>query len=69
MPAPNISPDAILETAPKTNRILKVDANVIAYFGDFFHAFREGFRKSPSVAPETIVRTIPANTASSQNQS
>jgi hypothetical protein len=68
MPPP-IHPDSILEYEPKVSRIIKVDANVIAYFGDFFHAFREGFRKSPSVAPETIVRTIPANTASSQNQS
>jgi hypothetical protein len=68
MPPP-VHPESILDYLPKAPRIIKVDANVIAYFGDFFHAFREGFRKSPSVVPETIVQTTPASIASSQNPS
>jgi hypothetical protein len=37
---PAISPDQILEHAPRKARILRVDANVLAYFGDMFHAVR-----------------------------
>jgi hypothetical protein len=67
MPPPNISPDTILETAPKTNRILKVDANVIAYFGDFFLSVERGLRVS--AAPLKPAHTAPKYTASSQNRS
>ena len=62
MPAPNISPDAILETAPKTNRILKVDANVIAYFGDFLLSVQRGLQTTSS--PEKSSRKGPKDTAS-----
>jgi hypothetical protein len=57
MPAPTISPEAIAETAPKTNRILKVDANVIAYFGDFFLSVQRGLQTTSS--PEKSSRKGP----------
>ena len=64
MPPP-IQPESILDYVPKAPRVLKVDANVIAYFGDLFHAFQQGL----SASPATSVRKAPAGTASSQNQS
>jgi hypothetical protein len=60
-----VTPDAILEYSPTASRVLKVDANVIAYFGDYFHAFRQGL----IAAPASSVRIDPANTASAQNPS
>lgn len=37
---PAISPDQILDYAPRKARFLRLDANVLAYFGDFFHTLR-----------------------------
>lgn len=59
-----VSPDAILDYSPTAPRVLKVDANVIAYFGDYFHAFRQGL----IAAPASSAHTVQANTASAQNQ-
>lgn len=64
MPAA-VSPDYILESAPRAARILKVDANVIAYFGDYFHAVQKGL----TVNPAKSVRRARVNTASVQNPS
>ena len=61
-----VSPDYILE-ASRAARILKVDANVIAYFGDYFHAVREGLKTT--VTPVKSVRKVRVNTASAQNPS
>ena len=69
MPPPPIQPDSILEYVPKAARVLKVDANVIAYFGDLFHAFQEGLRQSPNVTPVTSARRAPGDTASAHNPS
>ena len=69
MPPPPIQPDSILEYVPKADRVLKVDANVIAYFGDLFHAFQEGLRQSPNASPQRSVHTSPASTASAHNPS
>lgn len=60
------TPEQILET-PATPRVLKVDANVIAYFGDYFQAFCEGMRFT--VGPLSSSRKVQSNTASSQNPS
>lgn len=35
---PAISPDQILDYAPRKARIVRVDANVVAYFGDMLHS-------------------------------
>ena len=40
MPPPAVSPDQILDYAPRGSRIVRVDANVVAYFGDLFQALR-----------------------------
>lgn len=44
MPPPAISPDQILDYAPRGARVVSMDANVIAYFGDLFQAFRSSLR-------------------------
>jgi len=64
MPPP-IQPESILEYVPKASRVLKLEANIIAYFGDLFYAFQQGL----SASPVTSARKAPADTASSQNQS
>jgi len=48
-----------------------VDANVIAYFGDYFHAFRTGLAryKPPTVTQPNSFRKVPADTASARNPS
>ena len=46
MVPPAISPDQILDHAPRKARILRVDANAIAYFGDLFHAWKVALRQS-----------------------
>lgn len=52
MPPPAISPDQILDYAPKQKaRIVSVDANVVAYFGDMFAGLRKGLSRKPP--PET----------------
>jgi len=60
-----VTPDTILDYSPTAPRVLKVDANVIAYFGDYFHAFRQGL----IAAPVSPAHTVQANTASAQNPS
>ena len=37
---PAISPDQILDHAPRKARILRMDANVVAYFGDMLHGLK-----------------------------
>jgi hypothetical protein len=64
-----ITPDEILENAPKMPRVIKVEANVIAYFGDMFHALRQSIHKKISEDPVRSARIVPSNTASSHNQS
>lgn len=39
------TPEQILEAAPKDTRVIRVEANVIAYFGDFFQAWKQGISK------------------------
>jgi hypothetical protein len=51
MEQPTISPEYILEYEPKDKRIIKVEANVVAYFGDLFHALKEGLSKTDRVSP------------------
>jgi hypothetical protein len=70
MPSP-VSPESILDDAPTGSRVLKVDANVIAYFGDYFHAFRTGLMryKKPTVTQSNLFQNNPVNTASVQNPS
>ena len=70
MPSP-VSPESILDDAPTGPRVLKVDANVIAYFGDYFHAFRTGLaRYKPStVTQANSFRKVPADTASAHGPS
>lgn len=47
---PAISPDQILDYAPRKARVLRVDANVVAYFGDMLHSLR-GSLSSSSLLP------------------
>jgi hypothetical protein len=63
------TPDDILMNSPKDTRIIRVEANVIAYFGDFFHAWKEGVRRGLSGGPVTSAQTAPTNTASADSQS
>jgi len=65
MPPPPITPETILETAPKKTRKIQVDANVVAYFGDMLHALRKGV----SAGLEKSAHTVQSNTASAQNRS
>jgi len=64
------TPEQILET-PATPRVLKVDANVIAYFGDYFQAFCEGMHNAIelTVSPVKSSRKAQSNTASSRSRS
>jgi hypothetical protein len=64
MPPP-VTPEEILETAPKKTRVLCVDANVVAYFGDLLSAMRKGLSEGLA----NSVRTGQSNTASAQNPS
>jgi hypothetical protein len=63
------TPEQIVDNAPKDTRLIRVEANVIAYFGDFFHAWKEGVRRSLSGGPVTSAQTAPTNTASADSQS
>lgn len=65
----NISPEQIMDTAPKKNRVIAVEANVIAYFGDFFHDWKEGIKRGIIVGPVKSGHTDPVNTASAQSPS
>jgi len=64
-----LTPDDILEKAPKGPRIIKMEANVIAYFGDLFQAMRQGIKQTLSAPPLTTAHTAPSNTASAHNLS
>ena len=68
MPSP-VSPQEILDNAPREPRYIRVDASVIAYFGDFLHAFHQGVGKGVTEAPQRFGRTTPSNTASAHNLS
>lgn len=65
----SVTSETILDT-PSKARVLKVDANVIAYFGDYFHAFCQGMHNAITiVTPGNSVRRDPSNTASARNPS
>ena len=49
MEQPTTTPEYILEYDPRENRIIKVEANVVAYFGDLFHALRAALSKTDRV--------------------
>jgi hypothetical protein len=51
MPPPAVSPDQILDYAPRGSRIVRVDSNVVAYFGDLFQAFRTAVASRPKGVP------------------
>ncbi|NDG73559.1 MAG: hypothetical protein EBY32_20100, partial [Proteobacteria bacterium] len=65
MPSP--TPDEILDAAPTTTRIIKMEANVIAYFGDFFHAYKEGLKREITAGPATSAHIAPSNTSSAHS--
>ena len=69
MPPPSISPEQILEHAPREAQVLRLDANVIAYFGDLLNAFRQGVKQGITEAPAMSARTAPSNTASARSPS
>lgn len=69
MPPPGISPEQILEHAPREAKVLRLDANVIAYFGDLLNAFRQGVKQGITEAPVTSAHTAPSNTASARSPS
>jgi hypothetical protein len=64
-----MTPDDILENAPKGPRIIKIEANVVAYFGDLFQAMKQGIKHTLSAPPSTSGHTAPSNTASAHSQS
>ena len=67
MPPPPVSPDQILDYAPRNKaRIVEVDANVAAYFGDLFRDMREGLK---SAAAEAAAAKKPGGSLSSANVS
>ena len=55
------SPDQILDYAPRHPRPLRLDANVVAYFGDMIQNLRITLQNSGGKAP--------SNTASARNRS
>jgi hypothetical protein len=57
------SADDILEAAPKHSRTIRLDANVVAAFGDLFEQLRS------IGALSTSAHTVQPSTASSQSQS
>jgi len=64
-----MTPDDILENAPKGPRIIEVDANVIAYFGDLFQAMKQGIKQKLNEDPQKSAHTAPSNTASAHSRS
>jgi hypothetical protein len=63
---PAITPAQILEYAPKVKvRVLKIDANVPAYFGDMFYAIRKSFTS----APQKHDHKVPSGTGAAQSRS
>ncbi len=69
MPPPAVSPDQILDYAPRTHRIVRVEANVAAYFADLFAALRKTLSDAPRSVPLNTARKALSNTASSQSRS
>ena len=66
MPASSMTPEMILEagqTLPP--KVIKIDANIIAYFADYFHALRQGL----SANPANSAHKARSNTAFVQNPS
>jgi len=55
MPSP-LTPDQILELAPKQSRPLLVEANTIAYFDQLFKNLRTAISTASTVTPVTSVR-------------
>jgi hypothetical protein len=55
MPSP-LTPDQILELAPKQSRPLLVEANTIAYFAQLFQNLRTAISTASSVNPVTSAR-------------
>ena len=64
-----LTPDDILDNAPKGPRVIKMEANVVAYFGDLFQAMKQGIKQSLISGPSTSVHKAPTNTASAHNPS
>jgi hypothetical protein len=75
MPPPAVSPDQIRDYAPiKRARIVEVDANVAAYFGDLFRELRKGLQQAAldakaSKNPLGLSRKAPSNTGAAHNHS
>jgi len=44
------SPESIVDYT--CNRDIKIDANIIAYFGDYFNALRQGLNVTPATKQE-----------------
>jgi len=51
MEQPTSSPEHILEYEPRDKRVIKVEANVVAYFGDLFNGLRAALTKSDGASP------------------
>jgi len=64
-----LTPDEILDAAPKGTRAIQVEANVIAYFGDFFHAWKEGVKNQIIYGPAKSDHKAPSSTSSAQGPS
>jgi len=64
-----LTPDDILENAPKGARIIHIEANVIAYIGDLLHAMKKGLYNKTIEDPAMFSQTAPSNTASARNPS
>ena len=60
------TPEQILELAPKTSRPLKIEANVVGYFGDFFQSWKGAVKREIT---SDSARIAPKYTASAGNQS
>jgi hypothetical protein len=60
------TPETILEAADTLpRRVIRIEANIIAYFGDYFNALRQGL----TAAPASSVHRDQSNTASAQSPS
>jgi hypothetical protein len=71
---PAISPDQILAYAPKVKaRVVKIDANVAAYFGDMFYAMKKSIGSAAKAAATSALQKpdhkAPSNTGAAQNRS
>jgi hypothetical protein len=69
MPCP-LTPDQILELAPKKSRPLLVEANTIAYFGNLFVSLKSATSNASLIAsPAKPAHKAPSGTASARNPS